>query len=182
MVKPIEGSIILLVGVPPSEFLPENKEKKELEKRFLDGLGDLLRSKLRIRNHPKTGVPMVYAVPLAMVQKDSIESVGTQRDALWSVSDPLSVGGVSMSVNRLIIDQEGEGSDKAESANKLSVLLAQLTEMVEKSRRLQEQHLEFSQDVFQARRRREAPETRMGSRVFLEFEEEESPNPTWGNK
>lgn len=158
--KPVEGSLILLLGIPPSELLPENAEKRNLKDRFLDGLGALLKAKLRIRQQPKTGAPMIYPVPLAIVQKET-SAVGVQRDATWSLSDISD--GVNVSVNRLIMDQDVEGHLLPISVVKLSQVLAQLAGLVNKSQDTQNPL---------SRRRRESPETRLGSRVFLEFQEE----------
>uniref|UniRef100_A0A158QF61 Notch receptor 3 n=1 Tax=Hymenolepis diminuta TaxID=6216 RepID=A0A158QF61_HYMDI len=165
--KSVDGSLILLVGVPPSEFLPENEEKRELEQKFLDGLENLLRTKLRIRQEPKTGAPMVYPVSFAMVPKDSDDQIASQGGAFWSLTDSFNGGGVNMSVNRLIIDQKGEDAPMTDPTVKLSQVLTQLAGMEKQSRP------ELNQGVFFLRRRREAPETKIGSRVFLEFHQDE---------
>ncbi|KAM7536077.1 hypothetical protein Aperf_G00000093698 [Anoplocephala perfoliata] len=158
--KPVEGSLILLLGIAPSELLPENDEKPDIKDLFLDGLGALLRAKLRIRQQPKTGAPMVYPVPLAMVQKETT-TVGVQRGAIWALTD--TSGGVNVSVNRLIMDQDVQGYPLTDSVVKLSQVLAQLAGLVNKSKATENPL---------SRRRRESPETRVGSRVFLEFQED----------
>nr|CUU99098.1 neurogenic locus notch protein [Hymenolepis microstoma] len=167
--KPVEGSLILLVGVPPSQFLLESKEKRELENRFLDGLGDLLKAKLRIRQVPKTGEPMVYPVTLTMVPNEDSGKIDNQRDAFWSISDFLNGDAVNMSVNRLIIEQKDEDTLMIDPAIKLSQVLSQLAGIAKQPR-----NQELNQEVFLSRRRREASETRIGSRVFLEFQHDKN--------
>ncbi|KAL5961479.1 Neurogenic locu Notch protein, partial [Taenia solium] len=156
--KPVEGSLILLFAVPPSQLLPENEEKRDLERRILDGLRALLRVSLRIRKQPKTGAPMVYPVPLTTTQMTT-SRIGSQRRPLWFLHE--TGRGVNVSISRLIIDQEMRGGSSSNAVAKLSELLTQLTTITSSSAK-------STGSV--ARRRRETLETRIGSRVFFEVQ------------
>lgn len=156
--KPVEGSLILLFAVPPSQLLPENEEKRDLERQILDGLRALLRVSLRIRKQPKTGAPMVYPVPLATTQITT-SRIGSRKGPLWFLHETSS--GVNVSISRFIIDQEMRGGSSSNAVAKLSDLLTQLTKIMSSS----------AKSIGSVtRRRRETLETRIGSRVFFEVQ------------
>lgn len=158
-IKPVEGSLILLLGVPPSQLLPKNDEKRDLQRRILDGLRDLLRVGLRIRKQPKTGAPMVYPVPLPASQM-AASRLGSQKDPLWFPLETSS--GVNVSINQFILDREVRGESSSNAAAKLSELLTQLTTMTDPLAK---------STIPVARLRRETLDTRIGSRVFFEVQD-----------
>uniref|UniRef100_A0A5K3F242 Delta-like protein n=1 Tax=Mesocestoides corti TaxID=53468 RepID=A0A5K3F242_MESCO len=147
--EPVEGSLILLLGVPPSELLPEDNKKRGLERQFLEGLGRLLRVQLRIRQLPNTGAPMVY--PVKIMTQTTTPRAQPRKDNFWSLLDPtVAAGGMNVSVNQLIIDQG--------QTHNLEQVIALLTTGAHKPEILH-------------RRRREAQEVKLGSRVFLEVQD-----------
>ncbi|VDM18635.1 unnamed protein product [Hydatigera taeniaeformis] len=157
--KPVEGSLILLFAIPPSQLLPENGTKRNLERQIIDGLKALLRVTLRIRKQPKTGAPMVYPVPLTTTHLTT-SRIGSQKGPLWFLHETGS--GVNVSISQFIIDQETRGWQSSSAITRLGELLTQLTALSSSSVK------SISPVV---RRRREIPETRIGSRVFFEVQD-----------
>lgn len=155
------GSLVFLIGVPPSELLPESRsdgasgdDERNLERQLLDGLGSLLRVRIRIRRQPQTGAPMVFPVNITTKRSTNPQPLRN----IWSIPDHTAQGiEKDVSINKLITDND--------QISHLTNLLSRLAGRT---------GLDASEKLDGGgwtRIRRSLPETKLGSRVFLEVED-----------